>query len=547
MPQLTKDQVEREMARRERILSEYINSAEYKEKLFNRIKINDACDKSVEAKAATWRLCERPDNPAEGAIFFIENFLWTFNPKQDPKHFPFFLYDFQKRAVTETVNHIIDGRDIFMEKSREMGVSWLVFCAIMVWFWIFRDGFNGLLGSYKEDLVDNKTIDSLFGKIEYELQRLPEWLLPTGFNMRKHRTHLKLHNPANGNWITGESMHPNFGRGSRKSVIAFDELGFWQYAKDAWESAGDSANCRIANSTPNGYNYYAMLRESGIDKLTMHWSEHPLKDQEWYNYECARRTSEEIAQELDISYSKSKTGRVYPEWNEDNVIEGRYEYDENLPLYVSWDFGKSDDTAIIWCQPGRDGLRIIDVYRNTGKNIDFYIPLITGLIDGESKYLYNEEDLDMIHQHRNWKRATHFGDPAGRFQNSVTDDTVVSVLRRFGINVNFKDSWKEFKYRKPAAKRLIMDRIYLNSNSRTKYFSMCMIQSSYPEVKVNGVPEVRTEKPKHDSNSHYRSSFEYLALGIEDMENRKERKVYDKFKKRDRTTKKWGKRRATGY
>lgn len=543
---LSSEDITQEQERRERVLQEYLYSPDYQEKLKERIKIQDAGMRSREAQKNIFYLCQQPDNPAEGCIFFIENFGWTFNPKMSMKHFPFILFECQKRAIRAIVEHIDKGRDIFLEKSREMGVSWLVFCYIALWYWLFREGANGLLGSYKEKLVDDRTIDSLFGKLDYALANLPDWMMPNNFVMKKHRTKLKLANPENGNVITGDTMNPNFGRGSRKTFIMFDELAFWDYAKDAWESAGDATNCRIANSTPNGYDYYAMLRESGIDVLTLHWREHPLKDAQWYAYECKRRTEEEIAQELDISYSKSKVGRVYQEWNDTNVIIGKFEYDENLPLYVSWDFGKTDDTAIIWVQPTREGLRIIDVYRNTGKNIDFYIPFVTGMIYGENNYEYRPDDMKIIAEHRDWKRATHFGDPAGRFQNAVTDDTILSVLRRYSIVINFKDKWKEFKIRKHEAKMLIMGRIMLNDNPRTRYFNLCMIQASYPIVKVNGVGEVRSEAPKHDSTSHYRSSFEYLAIGLSDQNERKAT-PYDKFKKTSVPIRKWGQRRATGY
>lgn len=542
---LSSEEVVIESERRERVLHEYLYSDEYQNKLKERLKIQDAGNRSPEARKNIFYLCQRPDNPAEGCIFFIENFGWTYNPKMSMKHFPFILFECQKRAIRELIYHIDSGRDIFIEKSREMGVSWIVFCYVAVWYWLFREGSNGLLGSYKEKLVDDRTIDSLFGKVDYALQNLPDWLMPNGFNFKKHRTKLKLANPENGNVITGDTMNPNFGRGSRKTYIAFDELAFWDYAKDAWESAGDATNCRIANSTPNGYDYYAMLRESGIDIITLHWREHPLKDEQWYAYECKRRTEEEIAQELDISYTKSKEGRVYPEWNENNVIKGVFEYDSNSTLYVGWDFGKSDDTAIIWAQKTRDGLVIVDQYRNTGKNIDFYIPLITGMIPGDNNYNYSKEELDMIDKHKNWNRATHFGDPAGRFRNQVSDETVLTVLRESGIKVNFKDKWKEFKIRKREAKMMIMDRILLNNTPRSKYFSTCLMNAAYPIVKVNGVGEVRSETPKHDSTSHYRSAFEYMCIGINEGGETKG-EVYDKFKRKDRAARQWG-RKATGY
>lgn len=543
---LLPEEVTFEIQRRERVLREYLHSNDYQAKLKERIKIQDAGNSSPEARRNISYLCQRPDNPAEGCIFFIENFGWTYNPKMEMKHFPFILFEFQKRAIRKVIENIQSGRDVFVEKSREMGVSWIIFCYIAVWYWLFVEGSNGLLGSYKEKLVDDRTIDSLFGKIDYALQGLPKWMIPNGFIFKKHRTKLKLANPENGNVITGDTMNPNFGRGSRKTYIAFDELAFWDYAKDAWESAGDSTNCRIANSTPNGYDFYAMLRESGIDVVTLHWREHPLKDEQWYNYECKRRTEEEIAQELDISYTKSKVGRVYPEWNENNVTTGVYEYDESLPLYVGMDFGNTDDTAIIWAQPTREGLRIIDVYRNTGKTIDFYVPFLTGMIYGDNTYEYKEDELEIIDSHKNWKKATYFGDPAGRFVSAVSNETVFSILKKYGIVVNFKDAWKEFKIRKHHSKLLIMGRIMLNLNPRTKYFNLCMIQANYPVVKINGVGIIRSEKPKHDATSHYRSAFEYMSLGISEIDD-KVVAVYDKFKPRDRSVRKWGRRTGVGY
>ena len=544
IPTALEEQTEDE--RRKKILEQYLYSEEYQNKLKQRLKINDAGNKSVEARKNIFYLCERPDNPAEGCIFFIENFGWTASTKMHIKNLPFILFEYQKELIRKLVDHIDKGKDFFIEKSRDMGVSWVVCCYISLWYWLFREGSNSLLGSYKEKEVDNKVIDSLFGKIDYAIFNLPEWMLPVGFKLNKHRTKLRLMNPANGNAITGDTMNPQFARGSRKTFVMFDELAYWDYAKDAWESAGESTNCRIAMSTPNGWDFYAMLRESGMDMITLHWRLHPLKDEQWYAYECKRKSEEEVAQELDISYTKSKVGRVYPEWNDTNVKIGMYEYNDNLPLYVGMDFGKSDDTAIIWAQPSRDGLVIIDVYRNSGKNIDFYIPFLTGMIYGDNTYHYKTDELEMISAHSKWKKATYFGDPAGRFQNQISDETVISVLKKYGIHVNFRDKWKEFKIRKHETKLLIMGRIFLNNNIRTKYFDTCIIQSVYPIIKVDGVGQIRSEKPRHDSSSHYRSALEYLSIGIGENKERVST-PFDKFKKRERNKRVWGMRRSTRY
>lgn len=538
-----------EFKRREKLFQGYMNSPEYQEKLIRRLQINDAAGRNTEARTLTYTLCtggKDIDSMVEACIFFIENFGWTFDPRpySAPHHLPFFLFDYQKKNIRWLIEHIEGGSDGFIEKSRDMGVSWIVFVMVPLWYWLFREGVNILLGSYKERLVDDRSKDSLFGMIDYAMINLPKWILPKGFNKDKHRNKLKLQNPQNFNLISGETMTPEFGRGTRKTVILFDELGTWEYAKDAWESAGDSSPCRIANSTPKGYNFYAMLRESGIDILTLHWKEHPMKDDKWYEFECDRRTDEEVAQELDISYNKSREGQVYPEWSELNVVMGDFPYDHDLPLYIFWDYGKTDDTAIIWAQKDfRTGrLRIVDVYRNNGKTIDFYTAFVTGIVPSDG-YNYTSKDLEVIAEHKEWAKGTHFGDPAGRFSHIATDLNVFDILKQNGIIVNFKDEWKEFSRRKTATKLLIRDGIDLNKNDRTEYFNLCMINASYPKVKSEGIQEVRSIKPIHNWTAHYRSSFEYGALGLGDVQVNKGR-VFDKFPKRDVSRRR---RRTVGY
>lgn len=534
---------EEEMARRKQLFYDYMNSDEMAKKRLERLKLNDAGANNAEARAMIWNLCTRPDNPAEGCIFFIENFGWTFDPRKDPAHIPLVLFDFQKDAIRWLIDHIDGGRDGLIEKSRDMGATWIVVW-VFLWYWLFVDGTNLLMGSYKEKLVDDKTDDSLMGRVSYGIDSLPKWLVPKGFNPKKHRTHLKIINPVNNNLIAGESMSPEFGTGMRKTAVFFDELGAWDYAQAAWRTCGDVTACRIANSTPKGYNFYARLREGqhgDIDVLTLKWNLHPLKDQQWYEFEKSRRDEVEVAQEIDISYHASQEGRVYPEWNQMNIEFGQFDYDPGLPLYVGWDFGKTDDTAIIWAQPFNGKLRIIDTYARSGKNIDYFVPFITGFIQSDT-YSYTPSELQLIEKHKHWKRGTHFGDPAGRFKNGVTDATVLSVLREHGIIVNYKDSWKEHQNRKRAAKALIQAGIEINKTEQTDDFNNCMENAAYPTPTVEGQKEVRSQKPKHDWTSHYRSSFEYLALGLAEYTHRVQ-KPRDKIEKRFVQ----GRRRALRY
>lgn len=510
-----------EQLRREKLLKDYQDSSVYKEKLVTRLKITDACNRSNEAKVYAMAACKADP------IFFIENFCWTPNDKYKQYDFPFLLYDFQKNYVEWLNEHIDQGRDGLVEKSREMGVTWLT-TTLFLWKWLFNDNFNALLGSYKQELVDDKTKDSLFGMLDYNLRSLPKWMLPKKFKFNIHRTSMKIVNPENNNVLKGDTMNAEFGRGSRRSVIFMDEGAHWEYFQDAWDSASQTTNCRMTISTPLGYNAFAAIRNSDIDVKTMHWRLHPLKDELWYEYEKSRNTDDAVAQELDISYNKSQKGRVYPEW--DNVVLGDFPFNQSLPLYVSWDFGNSDDTGIIWWQRQTDGkYRIVDCYWNHGKTIDFYVPFVTGFMPSDA-YKYSDRDIEIINSHKDWGRGTHFGDPAGRFRNQVVNKSVIDVLRENGIHVNFRDEWKEFDKRITASKLLMRDKLVLNENVRTKYLNICMLNSKYPEQKSGGLNIIVSTnlKPKHDAYSHLRSSFEYGALGLANYQ-KTSGKIYDKF------------------
>lgn len=524
----TESRVEKALSR----LNEWMESEQYMDKLNQRVSVLSACENSMEARAYAYDLAK--NDP----IFFIETFGWVFDPRPEykPNFLPFIMFDFQKDALLWIVNHIKEGEDGLTEKSRDMGVTWLYIWAF-VWFWNFSDSFSGLLGSYKEALVDDRTLDSHFGKIDYIINNLPQWILPPRFNKKEHRRGMKIINPYSGNLITGDTMNPDFARGSRKTAVFLDEGASWEYFRDAWESAGDTTPCRLTCSTPKGRNSFAILRDSGIDVLTLHWKLHPLKDQEWYEYEKSRRTDEEVAQELDISYNKSVEGRVYPEW--DNVEWGHFPYNPEKPLYVSWDFGKTDHTAIIWYQPLENHrVAIVDAYESNGKLIDWYVPFITGEAPSDTKN-YTKRDLRVIESHRNWKPAIHYGDPAGRFTNQVVNKSVIDVLQDYNIKVYFKEEAKDFQTRKTKTK-LLLKNLCVNDNENTRELSVAMENASYPKVRSGGTEEVRSIKPIHNWTSHFRSSLEYFAVNYDGRSG--SRQVRDRVSNRSHSLK-----RITSY
>lgn len=302
-------------------------------------------------------LLEARDNPQVQAllmekcsrdpVFWFNHFCFTHDPRTRQGKLPFFLYEFQEGFVRDLVAAIEAQEDVGVAKCRDMGASWLILL-VFQWFWLFRGGNDFKVGSKKEDDVDKiGNINSLFEKLRFNIKNLPKWMLPEGFDSRKHCAFLKLLNPENSNVIAGESSNANFSRSGRFSAILFDEFAFWPFGDAAWTAASQSTPCRIATSTPNGKgNKYGRLivgrdqRERLPKVIWLHWYQHPLKTPEWYEREKTRMTEDEFAREIDISFEMSVAGVVFKEFSpRAHLIKEPYKFEPMWKTCVSFDFG----------------------------------------------------------------------------------------------------------------------------------------------------------------------------------------------------------------
>lgn len=449
-------------------------------------------------------------------VYMVNEFGWTFDPRPNayPHNLAFKLYDFQEELLLNIINRIKVGKGLMVEKSRDMGASWIALYAI-VWCWMFMPGFQALIGSRTEDLVDNKTMDSLFGKIDYILRRLP--FLPEGFSMEKDRIRLKIINPMNGNVIKGESASADFGRQGRYRVVLLDEMAFWEAPEESWASCGESTRCRLAITTPpKRPNFAKYLRFSGIiDVVTLHWHQHPLKDEAWYQLMKSEKTPEELAREVDINWEGAITGRVYPEV--DHIRVGNFPYHPEWPLYVSHDPGHDPDPhAMGWFQvnPENDRIRLLETFEAPKKIAAWFGPLFGYNIDSE--FVYTPKELELINKVKDWKRGSHMGDVYGNMANQVTGTSIYDEWHtHFKIYVNVNGKAVDYETRKRSARQVIM-RLDINDTPNNKYFVECIKDARYPDLTENSNRVTPNNKPIHDWTSHLRSMIEYFAVNFEE-------------------------------
>jgi hypothetical protein len=253
------------------------------------------------------------NNPAQ----FIIDWGVTYDPRKvekgQPSFLPFLLFERQEEWVHWCIERWKNQEPGLSDKSREMGLSWLMVstaCTLC----LFHEGMTIGFGSRKEEYVDKRgDPKSLLYKARYFLSNLPREFRGT-FDADRHAPHRRIEFLDSNSIITGESGD-GIGRGDRTSIYFVDESAWLPRPDLAEASLSETTNCRIDISTPWGMNNpFARKRHGGkISVFSLHWRDDPRKDQAWYDKKCHDIDDPVVvAQELDLDYSASVEGIVIP-------------------------------------------------------------------------------------------------------------------------------------------------------------------------------------------------------------------------------------------
>jgi len=272
-----------------------------------RVEITAKAKKDTNLQSVIKKMC------ALDVLYFIENWVWTYDPRLEYKYIPFLLFPKQRDYILWRRERRLLKQHGLFEKSRDSGASWMN-CADQLHYWLFEHGYAGAFASRKQELVDQRgNPSSIFEKLRIMLRLLPFWLLPEGFDWNKHDNSMKLINPQNSSTITGE-IGDNIGRGGRSSVYDWDEVAFADQPIKAEAALSGNSDVIFYTSTVNGHNFFYKKRSTLAPEqiFRFHWRDDPRKDDEWYQKKCAQFDSVTIASEIDIDYGASVEGIFIP-------------------------------------------------------------------------------------------------------------------------------------------------------------------------------------------------------------------------------------------
>jgi hypothetical protein len=128
--------------------------------------------------------------------YFFNMFLFTdkndtFFSQEFPKTVPFVLFPFQEDVIRKLWKCIVDGQPLFIEKSRQMGLTWLIAGVFLYGFLFHKHKY--LIISQKEEYVDKMgDMRTVFEKLRFFMKHLPQWLFPDGFNKSINSPHNKF-------------------------------------------------------------------------------------------------------------------------------------------------------------------------------------------------------------------------------------------------------------------------------------------------------------------------------------------------------------------
>ena len=527
-----------------------------------RVKLLMTASVSTELQAVEMESCR------QDILYWFRNYLFTDKNTNlftgdEPDVLPFIPYEFQEECIEEVRNSIIDGTrsakdrteltNVFIEKSRQMWLSWLLMAILDYWY-IFHNHKYHVISQKETDVDKIWDMRSLFEKARFIIRNLPKWMIPAWYSDKAWSTHNKYMTLSKSDWtwsITGESANPNASRSWTYQAVFMDEMAFMQNAATINTAATAATPCRIFTSTPNWEwnEFYRMRKLTGertdedtgkklppeIKGLRYHWTDHPLYDKAWYDWKIQGMTVEKIAQELEIDYHTALEGRVYPMFKS---WDYSLKYSPLKPLYVWIDNSHwwTDPHAIVIAQTDPDNhfIDIIDCIQ-----INCSIPDMANLLSWTPKMKLNNNELNFVNRYNeyNWRQAIFIADPYDtnstiRNIHNTQGIVIADEYRKVGINLNTPSNI-EVKTRIMNTKANIYK---LRVNKSCDDFISSVQNARYPKIIDTSNRTTPNEKPIHDRTSHYRTALEYWLSWILENPIIKKKDLLDTRPKRNRLT-----------
>ena len=329
-------------------------------------------------------------------------------------------------------------------------------------------------------------------------------------NVSFNETELRVDFPNGGRLMLLSAENPDSLRGIYLDMCIFDEFGMQNprvWNEVVRPALSDRQGGAVFLGTPAGHNHFFDLLEqakSEVSEGSEDWyykvvkaSESGLVKEEELEAAKSMMTPEQYEQEFECSFTASIIGAYYGKLlekaDEDNRIT-TVPYDPAFPVHTAWDLGINDSTAIWFAQIYRSGtVHVIDYYENSGVGLDHYAEVLR-------------------------QKDYHWGDHLAPHDIEVRElgSGKSRIETAFNLGIRFR----------VIPKMKIIDGI----NAARLMIPKCFFDRDKTHIGVEMLRQYRQEwdekrkvfrdHPKHDFTSHSADAFRYLAIGLENRQNK---------------------------
>lgn len=241
-------------------------------------------------------------------VYFAKNYCMIQHPTRG--RIKFSLFPFQEKVLYQIQTH----RHNIILKSRQLGISTLT-AEYSLWLTLFHSDKEVLVVATKQE-----TAKKLLTKVRVMYENLPTWLKQQENTEENNKLSIRF---KNGSQIVAASSSSDVGRGAANSLVIIDEAAFitgfdekWAALQQTLSTGGDI----IVLSTPNGKgNFFhktwvgAISGDNPFNPITLHWTVHPERNQEWREEQDKLLGERMASQECDCDFISSGHTVIHPD------------------------------------------------------------------------------------------------------------------------------------------------------------------------------------------------------------------------------------------
>lgn len=254
---------------------------------------------SNEEELAEWARCRIDPR------YFINKYCFIYGAA-DTGRIPFSTYLFQDYVI----DNLVRRRMNIIKKPRQMGITWLA-GAMALWLTTFYSYKNVVIISIKE-----ASAIRFLARIKFIYRNLPSFLQQPISNGKAGdygtKTEVEF---SNNSRLWSIPSSEDAGRSEAVSWLIIDEAAFIQHMDSIWAGAYSTLSTggsMLMLSTTNGVgNRYhktyieAIAGKNSFNPIDLRWSDHPDRDQKWYDAQRADLGPKICAQEVDCDFLSS--------------------------------------------------------------------------------------------------------------------------------------------------------------------------------------------------------------------------------------------------